>query len=83
MNQKPLAELTDQELLEAAKKQRSTNIINAFIIGFLAGIIIYSIAVNTFGFLMIIPLFLAYKLINKSKYEREELENQLKKRNLK
>ena len=83
MSLKPLAELTDQELLEAAKKQRSTNIINAFIIGFLAGIIIYSISVNTFGFLMIIPLFLAYKLINKSKYEREELENQLKKRNLK
>ncbi|QSE98962.1 FUSC family protein [Fulvivirga lutea] len=82
MNQKPLAELTDDELLKLAKKQKSTNIINAFIIGFLAGIVIYSIAVNTFGFLMIIPLFLAYKLINKSKYEREELKAQLKARNL-
>ena len=83
MEQKELAELTDQELLQAAKKMKSTAIINAILIGFLAGIIFYSVVTNSLGFLTLIPLYFAYKLINNSKYDNKVLENLLKERNLK
>ncbi|KIQ18571.1 hypothetical protein RT99_16135 [Flavobacterium sp. MEB061] len=83
MDKKPLSDLTDQELLQEAKKRKSASITNAFLIGFLIGIVFYSVVKNTWGFLTLIPLFLAYKLINNSKYEKEELENLLKERGLK
>lgn len=83
INQKKLTELTDQELLAEAKKKKSNSIINGFLIGFLAGIIFYSIVKNTYGFLTLIPLFFAYKLINNSKYNHQELEEVLKERKLK
>lgn len=83
MKEKNLSELTDQELLREAKKMKSTSIINAVLIGFLAGIVFYSVVKNSLGFLTLIPLFLAYKLINNSKYANNELENILKERNLK
>jgi hypothetical protein len=83
MNQKELTELTDEELLQEAKKRKSAAILNALLIGFLAGIIFYSVVKNTLGFLTLIPLFLAYKLINNSKYDSTELENLLKERKLK
>ncbi|HEY9113140.1 MAG TPA: hypothetical protein VIN10_00485, partial [Bacteroidales bacterium] len=74
--------LTDQELLQEAKKAKSNYIINALLIGFLIGIVIYSIAVNSWGFFTLIPLFLAYKLINNSN-KNKDLEKLLKERNLK
>lgn len=83
MNQRNLSELTDQELLQEAKKMKSASIINAFLIGFLIAVVFYSIAKNTLGLFTLIPLFFAYKLINKSKYNEQELENLLKERNLK
>lgn len=84
MNQKELAELTDEELLQAAKKMKSEAMINAGFIGFLIGIVFYSIVKNGFGFFLLIPLFLIYKLINrKPKYNKRELERILKERNLK
>ena len=83
MEKKNLSELTDQELLQEAKQMKSTSITNAVLIGFLIGIIFYSIAKNSIGFFTLIPLFLAYKLLNNSKYNRKELENILKERNLK
>lgn len=84
MKQKELTELSDQELLQEAKKMKSTSIINAVLIGFLLGIVFYSVVKNSLGFLTLIPLFLVYKLINnKSKYNNQELENLLKERNLK
>ncbi|MBY0487972.1 MAG: FUSC family protein [Flavobacteriaceae bacterium] len=83
MEEKKPSQLTDQELLQEVKKQKSTSIINAFLIGFLIGIIFYSIIKNSLGFFTLIPLFLAYKLINNSKYNAKELENLLKERNLK
>lgn len=82
MEQK-LSELTDQQLLQEAKKRKSAAIINAVLIGFLIGIVLYSILKNTLGFFTLIPLFFAYKLINNSKYNTKELENLLKERNLK
>lgn len=83
MEQKKLTELTDQELLQAAKKMKSASIMNAALIGFLLGVVFYSVMKNTLGFLTLIPLFLAYKLINNSKYDNKELEALLKERNLK
>jgi hypothetical protein len=83
MEKKILSELTDQELLQEVKKRKSTSITNAFLIGFLVGIVVYSVAKNTWGFLTLIPLFLIYKLVNKPKYDDKELENILKERGLK
>ena len=83
MTERKLSELTDEELLQEAKKMKSNSIMNAVLIGFLAGIIIFSVVKNTLGFLTLIPLFLAYKLVNKSNHNKQELENLLKERNLK
>lgn len=82
MATKSAAELTDQELQREIKKLKSATILNAVLVGFLAGIVFYSIAKNTLGFLTLIPIFFAYKLINNSKYEKKELEDLLKERNL-
>lgn len=83
MKQKELSGLTDQELLDEAKKMKSTSITNALLIGFLIGIVFYSIVKNSLGFFILIPLFFVYKLINNSKCNNIELENLLKERNLK
>jgi len=78
MNQRNLSELTDQ-----AKRMKSTSIANAVLIGFLIGIVCYSIIKNSLGFFTLIPLFFAYKLINQLKYDTQELKNLLRERNLK
>ncbi|WP_428659395.1 FUSC family protein [Runella sp.] len=83
MQERNLSELTDQELVQEAKKRKSVSIINALLIGFLIGIVLYSVIKNSLGFFTLIPLFFAYKLINNSKYNNQELENLLKERNLK
>jgi hypothetical protein len=80
---KQLTELTDEELLQEARKRRTASIINAVLIGFLFGIVFYSVMKNSWGFLTLIPLFLAYKLINNSKYDTREVEALLKERKLK
>jgi hypothetical protein len=78
------SEWTDQELVEEAKRLKSFSITNAFIIGFLAGIMLYSVFKNSWGMLTIIPLYFIYKLINDPKNKRsKELEAVLKERNLK
>jgi hypothetical protein len=81
--QKELSELTDRELLNEAKKMKSTNITNAVLVGFLMGIVFYSIVKNSWGFVTLIPLYFAYKLFNNPKHNNKELENLLKERNLK
>ena len=84
MNQKALSELTDQELLDESKKIKSFSITNAFFIGFLIGIVVYSVVKNSWGMLTLIPLYFVYKLINDPKNKRvQELEILLKERNLK
>ena len=79
---KELTEYTDQELLEEAKKTKLSPIVNALFIGFLGGVIIYSLVKNTWGLLTLIPLYMTFWLIKGSK-RNEELEKQLKERNLK
>jgi hypothetical protein len=81
MNQNELAELTDQELIAEAKKIKPSPIIDAFFIGFLIGIIIFSVAANSWGFLTLIPLFLIYIFLKKSK-KYDALKKELSKRNL-
>jgi len=81
MNQEELSQLSDKELLEAAKNNKPSPIIDAFFIGFLVGIIIYSVAANTWGFLTLIPLYLIYIFLkNPKKYEL--MKKELKNRNL-
>jgi len=82
MTQKPLSELSDEELLEKAKKRQSMDITNALLIGFMMGVVVYSIVKNTWGFFTLLPLFIAYKLYNNSKKDKA-LEEILKERNLK
>ncbi|EON78483.1 hypothetical protein ADIS_1094 [Lunatimonas lonarensis] len=84
MDKKQLNELTDKELLNEAKKMKSTQTIDATLIGVLFGILIYSIIAGNFTiFFGILLLYAIYKLANKEKYKREELKNLLKERNLK
>lgn len=82
-DKKKLSELSDEELLKKAKKMKSTAITSAFIIGFMFGVILWSVAKNTWGLFTLIPLYIIYKVINDSKSDKEELENLLKDRNLK
>lgn len=81
MDQKELAELTDEELLAEAKKMKSSAIMHAVLIGFMVGIVIYSVAKNTWGLLTLIPLFFIYRLTRNSK-RNETLKQLLKERNL-
>ena len=81
MTENELSQLTDEALLDEAKKLKSTTYINAVLIGFLFGIVIYSIAKNTLGFFALIPILFAFKIFNKPKH-KEALEKLLKERNL-
>ena len=82
MKQKNLSELSDQELLDEAKKMKSSSIMHAFMIGFMVGIVVFSVAKNTWGLVTLIPLFFIYKLTSNPN-NKEELKRLLKERNLK
>ncbi len=58
MTQDELAGLTDQELLQEIKKNKSTSLINAVMFGVMIGIAMYSTWKNGIGFFTLIPLFL-------------------------
>ena len=81
MEQKELSQLTDKELLELAKYNKPSPIIDAFFIGFLVGILIYSAVANTWGLVSLVPLYLIYIFLKKPK-KYEAMKNELKKRNL-
>lgn len=84
MENKELAQMTNEELLAEAKKLKSFALQDAFMIGFLIGIIAFSIVKSTFGFLMLIPLYLIHAIINNPKSKRlKALNALLKERNLK
>lgn len=70
MKQQNPSEVNDTEQLPDAKKAKSAAIINAVLIGFMIGIVIYSIFKNTLGLLTLIPVFIAFKLINNSKKKK-------------
>jgi len=82
MEPKEFAELSDQELLEVAGKMKKSAIAHALVIGFMVGVVIYSIVESTWGLLTLIPLFFIRKLLaNSDQYE--EVKRLLKERNLK
>lgn len=81
MNQKELSQLTDKELLEATKNNKPSPLIDAFFIGFLAGIVIFSVFANSWGLVTLIPLFLIYVFLKKPK-KYEALKKELEHRNL-
>jgi hypothetical protein len=84
MNEHELSALTDQELLEEAKKLRSFSITHALLIGFLLGIVVFSFAKNTWGLVTLIPLYFVHKLANDPKSKRyKALQKLIKERNLK
>lgn len=56
MEQKELEQLSKDELLEEAKRLKSTKTYDAVIIGLLIGISIYSSVTNGFGLLTFLPL---------------------------
>ena len=72
MEYKEYSNFTDQELLDEAKKMRSFSIINALFIGFLVGIIFYSILKNSWGMLTLIPLYFIYKMVNDPKNKKNK-----------
>ncbi|MBK7600267.1 MAG: FUSC family protein [Acidobacteria bacterium] len=81
MNQQQLSQLSDNELLEEFRKIKPSPLIDAFLIGFLIGIIIFGIAVSAWGFTILIPLFLIYLFLKKST-RYESLKKELRERNL-
>lgn len=81
MSQKNLSQITDKELIEEAEKIKPSPTIDAFFIGFLIGIIIFSVAVSTWGFLTLIPLYLIYLLLKKSE-RYQAIQKELKERGL-
>ena len=81
MSQKEISQLSDTELLEEAKKIKPSPMIDAFFIGFLIGIVIFSAAASTWGFFTLIPLFLVYVFLKKSK-RYEALKKELAERKL-
>lgn len=82
MTPKEITQLTDQELIEKAKKAKYSSITMALFIGMLAGIIFYSIIKNSWGFLTLIPLYFIFKAIDTSK-EQKAVEKEMQSRNLK
>lgn len=81
MNQEKLENLTDEQLLEQVKKNKSGNILNAVLIGLLIGIGIYSSVKNGFGFFTVFPLFYVF-ILWKSGKDKKELDKEMANRNL-
>ena len=81
MKQKKLAEFTDEELLQEAKRTKHTKLYDAAIIGLLVGIAIYSIVKNGLGLLTFLPL-IYLPIAGKNKAKNTALEKLMKDRNL-
>jgi hypothetical protein len=81
MNQNDLKQLSDEQLLEEIGKIKPSPMIDAFFIGFLVGILIFGVAANAWGFTFLIPLFLIYLFLKKSK-RYDALKKELNERNL-
>ncbi|WP_316803498.1 hypothetical protein [Pedobacter nototheniae] len=81
MTQKELTELTDEDLLQEAKKIKSTKYFDGFFIGLLIGIAVYSTVKNGFGLLTFLPL-VYLPIAAKNKAKNTALVSLLKERNL-
>jgi len=81
MNPQKLSELGDKELLDEFKNIKPSPVFDAFFIGALIGIIIFSVAVSSWGLVTLIPLFLIHLFLKKAK-RYEALKRELEERNL-
>ncbi len=81
MEQKKLAELTDEELSEQARKNKSYKIYDAVIFGFLIGVAIYSTVKNGLGLLSFLPL-VYLPIAAKNRKRRMEIDELMKERKL-
>lgn len=88
MEKDRISELNDEELQIEIKKLKKRKIINATLVGFLAGVFFFGVTSLIIkknfivGVPMLIPLFFIYKLVNSSKKDKQ-LEVLLKERNVK
>lgn len=74
-------ELTDEQLLEEAKRSKKNRLYDATIVGLLIGIAIYSSVKNGFGLLTFLPL-VYIPIAGKNNAKNREVEKLLKERNL-
>jgi hypothetical protein len=87
MDKENLSEFTDDQLIIEKRKLKKSKVINATLIGFLAGILFIGVAAliykrSAVGIIpMLIPVFLIYQLVKNSKKDKE-LEGLLKERKL-
>ena len=72
---------SDEELLDEAKNNTPSPLLDAFAIGFLAGIIVFGVAASAFGFFLLVPLFLIYIMLKKPVRYRA-LQRELRRRGL-
>lgn len=76
-----LVNLSDEELLAEAKKNKKASIINGFLFGFMIGIAVFSTIRNGIGNFTFLPLLFALYAFNNSK-KTIALKKELKTRNL-
>ena len=82
MKQKEPSEMTNEELSLELQKIKSTNTINAVIVGVMIGVAIYSTVKNGFGILTFFPFFFI-PMFSKKWTFKKALENEIKERNIK
>ena len=82
MKQKELAELTNDELLQEAKKIKSGKLMDAVIFGFLIGVSVYSVVRNGFGLLTFLPL-VYIPIAARNRVRNKEIERLVTERGLK
>lgn len=85
MKPENLTELTDQALLQKHKQMKTNKIIDAALIGFTIGIVVYSAVKNGFGFFTFFPLILTYIIVrnsNNNKILEKEIQKEIASRNL-
>lgn len=87
MKKNNLSELTDEELVVSKKNLKKTKTINAFLIGFIASIIVIGVVSSIYGknysilIPLLFPIYFIYRIVGNSN-KNKELEALLKKRGI-
>lgn len=86
MKPENLTQLSQQELSQKLKSIKTNQIIDAGLVGFTIGIVVYSAVKNGFGFFTFFPLILTYAIIRNSKNNKilqKEIQKELESRDSK
>lgn len=84
MKPESLTELSNPELLQKIKAIKTSKIIDAVIVGFTIGIVIYSAVKNGLSFFTFFPLILTYVIVRNSRNNKileREMQKELESRN--